>query len=369
MIQRIQLVVQFGGFLCKPSGLLGVFRCQLRVALLQFCNFLALGFNDVVVLLPAGPAAIDGFGLHLQPVFTADCEQKITAQMIEGHLSVIGSAGLLRRVRQRDAQGFQRLFLLGFPFAVAVFDIEHLPGVNMGTGLVQMQRPVQHMDVGAEALFHRCKKRQHHVSQHLGRRAVALFSDLVDGFFRANARIPQQIVNGSIALGMTGFGVALVLPRNKRPVPALIFVPLVLGEGREAAVLLMGAQAVCAVPVQVQPGSLPGDVLRILHVEAAIVVPGVIDAVFSRAAIVTGYPLLLIGDGRSPPSLLLGCLFPWRSCFRSPEELLFRQVIPSTKCRTPSGRFAFNTSLGHGRCPLDSRQALPPCTRPRGVAP
>ena len=37
--------------------------------------------------------------------------------------------------------------------------------------------------------------------------------------------------------------------------------------------------------------------------------------------------------------------------------------IPSTRCRTPSGRFAFNTSLGHGRCPLDSRQALPPCTR------
>ena len=105
------------------------------------------------------------------------------------------------------------------------------------------------------------------------------------------------------------------------------------------------------------------------YVEAAIVVPGVIDAVFSRAAIVTGYPLLLIGDGRSPPSLLLGCLFPWRSCFRSPEGLLFRQVIPSTKCRTPSGRFAFNTSLGHGRCPLDSRQALPPCTRPMGVAP
>ena len=238
MMQRIQLVVHFGGFLRKPSGLIGVFLCQLRVALLQFCNFLALGFNDVVVLLPAGPAAIDGFGLHLQPVFTADCEQKITAQMIEGHLSVIGSAGLLRRVRQRDAQGFQRLFLLGFPFAVAVFDIEHLPGVDVGTGLVQMQRPVQHMDVGAEALFHRCKKRQHHVSQHLGRRAVALFSDLVDGFFRANARIPQQIVNGSIALGMTGFGVALVLPRNKRPVPALIFVPLVLGEGREAAVLV-----------------------------------------------------------------------------------------------------------------------------------
>ena len=111
MIQRIQLVVQFGGFLCKPSGLLGVLRRQLRVALLQFCNFLALGFDDVVVLLPGGPAAIDGFGLHLQPVFTADCQQKITAQTIEGHLSVIGSAGLLRRVGQRDAQSFQRLFL------------------------------------------------------------------------------------------------------------------------------------------------------------------------------------------------------------------------------------------------------------------
>ena len=369
MMQRIQLVVQFGGFLRKLSGLLGVFRRQLRVALLQFCDFFALGLDDVVILLPAGPAAIDGFGLHLQPVFTADCQQKITAQMIEGHLSVIGSAGLLRRVRQRNAQGFQRLFLLGFPLTVAVFDIEHLPGMDMGTGLVQMQRPVQHMDVGAEAFFHGCKKFQHHGSQHLGRRAVAFFANLVDGFFRADARIPQQIVNGSIALGMTGFGVALVLPRNERPVPALIFVPLVLGEGRKAAVLLMGAQAVCAVPVQVQPCSLPGDVLRVLHVEAAVVVPGIIDAVLSRAAIVTGYPLLSNCDGWSPPSRLLGCLFPWRSCFRSPEGLLFRQVIPSTKCRTPSGRFAFNTSLGHGRCPLDSRQVLPPCTRPMGVAP
>ena len=354
----------------QAVGPAGSFRCQLRVALLQFCDFFALGLDDVVVLLPAGPAAIDGFGLHLQPVFMADCQQKITAQTIEGHLSVIGSAGLLRRVRQRDAQGFQRLFLLGFPFAVAVFDIEHLPGMDMGTGLVQMQRPVQHMDV-------RRPKRSSMVAKNANttavstvrRRAVALLDRFGRWFLPGRCAHPPADRQWFDCAWHDRLWCCADSAPHKRPVPALIFVPLVLGEGREAAVLLMGAQAVCAVPVQVQPGSLPGDVLRVLHVEAAVVVPGIIDAVLSRAAIVTGYPLLLHCDGWSPPSRLLGCLFPWRSCFCSSEGLLFRQVIPSTKCRTPSGRFAFNTSLGHGRCPLDSRQALPPCTRPRGVAP
>ena len=96
----------------------------------------------------------------------------------------------------------------------------------------------------------------------------------------------------------------------------------------------MGSQTVITVPVKVHSGSGCFDVFSVVYIEAAVIVLGVVDAVFSCTAIVTGYPLLLICDGRSPPSCLFHYFFRLPSCFRFPEGSLFRQVIPSTKCRT-----------------------------------
>src|SRR5699024_12298107 len=55
------------------------------------------------------------------------------------------------RVWERDAQFFQRLFLLGTQFPVAVLTVKDVPLMDVGRPLVQMERPVQDVDMGTEA--------------------------------------------------------------------------------------------------------------------------------------------------------------------------------------------------------------------------
>ncbi len=62
---------------------------------------------------------------------------------------------LLRRLRACpgravEAQRFQRLFLLGCDLAVLVLAVEHMTLVDMRCAFVQMQRPVQYMNVVAK---------------------------------------------------------------------------------------------------------------------------------------------------------------------------------------------------------------------------
>ena len=184
----------------------------------------------------------------------ADVQKKGTAHAVKGDLSVVESAGFLVGLRQWNTQRFQRLFLLGLTLAVAVFNVEHLPGVDVRAGFVEVQRPVQHMNVLAEAFLDGGYKLLNDFGQYLRRRAVALLTDLVDGFLGTDAGICQQIVHGAVALGVAGFLVAGILTGDESAIAALIFVMLMLGEGRILAggVFLVGAQSVLTVPVEVE---------------------------------------------------------------------------------------------------------------------
>ena len=144
--------------------------------------------------------------------------------------------------------------MLGFNFTVAIHDVKHLPSVDVGTGFVEVQCPVQYMDVGAKPFLNGGEELAHDGSQHLRRRTVALLADLVDGLLGTDTGIGKQIVDGAVALGMAGFFVAGVLSGDESAIAALIFVMLMLGEGRILArsVFLVGAQAVLTVPVEVE---------------------------------------------------------------------------------------------------------------------
>ena len=50
---------------------------------------------------------------------------KVTANLIEGHLSVVVLTGLLGRIRQLDAQGLKCLFLLGLGMTITIIRIFH----------------------------------------------------------------------------------------------------------------------------------------------------------------------------------------------------------------------------------------------------
>ena len=85
----------------------------------------------------------------MQPMPSGDVKQDRPADRIKGLLArikgllavVVPAFGLLR-VGERDAQFFQRLFLLGTQFPVAVLTVKDVPLMDVGRPLVQMERPV-----------------------------------------------------------------------------------------------------------------------------------------------------------------------------------------------------------------------------------
>ena len=65
-------------------------------------------------------------------------------------LAVIAAAERLVRVGQLEAQCFQCLFLLGCHLIILVLAVEHMALVDVGRAFIQMQSPVQNMNVVAK---------------------------------------------------------------------------------------------------------------------------------------------------------------------------------------------------------------------------
>ena len=82
-----------------------------------------------------------------------DLKKKLPADRVKGLLSVVIPALGLVRGGKGDTQGLQRLFLLGAKFAVFVLAVKDMTLMDMRCPLVQMERPVQNMDVRTEAFF------------------------------------------------------------------------------------------------------------------------------------------------------------------------------------------------------------------------
>ncbi len=87
----------------------------------------------------------------MQPMPSGDVKQDRPADRIKGLLAVVVPAFGLLRVGERDAKFFQRLFLLGAQFPIAVLTVKDVPLMDVGRPLVQMERPVQDVDMGTEA--------------------------------------------------------------------------------------------------------------------------------------------------------------------------------------------------------------------------
>ncbi len=56
----------------------------------------------------------------------------------------------LVRIRERNAQFLQCFFLLGAQLPIAVLTVKHMALMDMGRTLIQMERPVQDVDMGTE---------------------------------------------------------------------------------------------------------------------------------------------------------------------------------------------------------------------------
>ena len=94
--------------------------------------------------------------------------------------------------------------------------------VDVGRAFVQMQRPVQHMNVVAKLCLELLNELGDDVQQVLCGGVFVQRSQLIDGFFRAGLAAGQQVGNGAVALRVPNPGVALVLAFHKSRVVGFV---------------------------------------------------------------------------------------------------------------------------------------------------
>ena len=94
-------------------------------------------------------------------------------------------------------------------------------GVGKST-FIQMQHPVQHMNMVAEFSLEFLNELGNDVQQVLCRSVFIQRSKLVDGLFRAGLAAGQQVGNGAVALRVPNLGVALILAFHKSRVVGFV---------------------------------------------------------------------------------------------------------------------------------------------------
>ena len=163
--------------------------------------------------------------------------------------------------------------------------------VDVGRAFIQMQRPVQHMNVFAILGFELLDELGDDVQQVLCRSVFIQRSKLVDRLFRTGLTAGQQVGNGAVALRVPDLGVALVLAFDEGRVVGLVELPFYIREGRRQIVRVLWSESrtetVEAVPVDVALGSFRVDVFTVSKVETAVIVLWVIGAVGSGSSVVS----------------------------------------------------------------------------------
>ena len=163
--------------------------------------------------------------------------------------------------------------------------------MDVGRAFVQMQRPVQYMNVFAEFSLKLLNELCDEMEQVLCGSVFIQRSQLVDCLFRAGLAAGQQVGNGAVALRVPDLGVALVLAFHKSRVVGFVELPFYVREGCRQIVRVLWVKSrtetVKAVPVDVALGSFRVDMLTVGKVETPVIVFWVIGAVGSGSSVVS----------------------------------------------------------------------------------
>lgn len=163
--------------------------------------------------------------------------------------------------------------------------------MDVGRAFVQMQCPVQHMNVFTKLGLELLNELGDEIEQVLCGSVFIQRSKLIDGFFRAGLAAGQQVGNGAVTLCVPDLGIALVLAFDEGRVVGLVELPFYIREGRRQIVRVLWVESrtetVEAIPVDVALGSFRVDVLTVGKVETAVIVLGVVSAVCSGSSVVS----------------------------------------------------------------------------------
>ena len=97
--------------------------------------------------------------------------------------------------------------------------------VDVGRAFVQMQCPVQHMNVFTKLGLELLNELSDDVQQVLCGSVFIQRSKLVDGLFRAGLAAGQQVGNAAVSFRMPNLGVTLILPFDELRIVGLVELP------------------------------------------------------------------------------------------------------------------------------------------------
>ena len=226
------------------------------------------------------------------------------------------------------------------------------------------------MDMGTEAALEFLIELVDDAKERFRRDGFFQCADLVDAFLRAGLVVFQQVLHGAVALGVPGFLIPGVLRLHMVRIILVVVHPLdfLKAEIRLLRVLpeVMCGKAPVAVPVDILSGPLCVNVFAVLHIKPAVIVAGIVGAMLAGAPVVSCQFQTI--------SLLPAKMFRGRGRAAKPQ-ILRKSASGNTQYKLtqastfPGPRFSTSGHRSKGSPPLHSAQALPPCTRPMGVAP
>ena len=246
--------------------------------------------GPIVLFLQIRPTAIGRFLLQMYPMFAADVKEHRPTNCIKGLLAVVVFTLGLIRIRQFKPQFLQRLFLLGTQLPIPVFTVKHMAFMDVGRTLIQMQRPVQNVDMRTKAPLKLLVKFADNECQSTRWNGFFHGANLLDTFLRAGLVIFQKIFYGTVTLSVPGFLVPGILGIHMVGIMLVVIHPLNFFKAEIRLFRIFpkfrGSESTVAVPVHIFLGSLGINVFTVFHIKPAVIVPGIIGAMLAGASVV-----------------------------------------------------------------------------------
>ena len=164
--------------------------------------------------------------------------------------------------------------------------------MDVRSSLIQMQGPVQNVNVLAKTLMELVHKFCGDLKKFFGRSVALQRSKLINAFFGTGFLAGKQIFGRTVSLGVPDFGVAFILLFGEVGVMQFVVELFDFFKGVGQTIRIFGLQgrtdAVITIPIDVLLDTLWVDMLAVGDFKTAVIVLRVISAVLSSAAIVSG---------------------------------------------------------------------------------
>ena len=163
--------------------------------------------------------------------------------------------------------------------------------VNMRGAFIQVQRPIQDMDMRAETLIYDFHKFCDDLNEQFRWNMIIKRSNLIDRFLWTGLFAFEQISGFLISFRVSVLHISFVLPGHKITIPLTIKKLFHIFKSGRQLIFLFGifeiAEAIVTVPIEILFGSFFVNVFAVGNVKTAVIVLRVINAILSGSSIVS----------------------------------------------------------------------------------